>query len=185
MDIVLRKEYLRFINFWLISLLIFIAIIVIVGGLTRLTDSGLSITEWEIPVEEELQAFAYTGDMCDYPDIIDEEGNITIASVSTAYYALVDSGMDPVEMTYYFPDIYGDSGMITNNDLGLITQSGILPITCDVVIDDDNGDGDVEPPPPDVDPICWTGNLCDYPAFIVDGYWGGEYSPENLGEFGG
>ena len=48
MDIVLRKEYLKFINYWLISLLVFIAIIVIVGGLTRLTDSGLSITTWDV-----------------------------------------------------------------------------------------------------------------------------------------
>ena len=48
MDIVLRKEYLKFINYWLISLLIFIAIIVIVGGLTRLTYSGLSITTWDV-----------------------------------------------------------------------------------------------------------------------------------------
>ncbi len=48
MDIVLRKEYFKFINYWLISLLIFIAIIVIVGGLTRLTDSGLSITTWDV-----------------------------------------------------------------------------------------------------------------------------------------
>ncbi len=48
MDIVLRKEYLKFINYWLITLLIFIAIIVIVGGLTRLTDSGLSITTWDV-----------------------------------------------------------------------------------------------------------------------------------------
>ena len=38
MDIVLKKEYLKFINYWLKSLLFFIVIIVIVGGLTRLTD---------------------------------------------------------------------------------------------------------------------------------------------------
>ena len=48
MDIVLRKEYLKFINYWLITLLIFIGLIVIVGGLTRLTDSGLSITTWDV-----------------------------------------------------------------------------------------------------------------------------------------
>ena len=48
MDIVLRKEYLKFIKYWLITLLIFIAIIVVVGGLTRLTDSGLSITTWDV-----------------------------------------------------------------------------------------------------------------------------------------
>ena len=48
MEIILRKEYSKFITYWLISLLIFISIIVIVGGLTRLTDSGLSITTWDI-----------------------------------------------------------------------------------------------------------------------------------------
>ncbi len=48
MEIILRKEYSKFINYWLISLLFFIALIVIVGGLTRLTDSGLSITTWDV-----------------------------------------------------------------------------------------------------------------------------------------
>ena len=48
MEIILRKEYSKFINYWLISLLSFISLIVIVGGLTRLTDSGLSITTWDV-----------------------------------------------------------------------------------------------------------------------------------------
>jgi heme a synthase len=34
--------------FWLTSSLILVFIIIIVGGLTRLTNSGLSITEWEL-----------------------------------------------------------------------------------------------------------------------------------------
>ena len=33
---------------WLISLLLLITLIILVGGLTRLTDSGLSITTWEL-----------------------------------------------------------------------------------------------------------------------------------------
>ena len=33
---------------WLISLFFIIAIMIVVGGLTRLTDSGLSITEWQL-----------------------------------------------------------------------------------------------------------------------------------------
>ena len=33
---------------WLISLLSLIILIILVGGLTRLTDSGLSITTWEL-----------------------------------------------------------------------------------------------------------------------------------------
>ena len=48
MEIILRKEYSKFINYWLLSLLFFIGLIVIVGGLTRLTDSGLSITTWDV-----------------------------------------------------------------------------------------------------------------------------------------
>ena len=34
--------------YWLIISLILVFLIIIVGGLTRLTDSGLSITEWEL-----------------------------------------------------------------------------------------------------------------------------------------
>ena len=48
MEIILRKEYSKFINYWLISLLSFISLIVVIGGLTRLTDSGLSITTWDV-----------------------------------------------------------------------------------------------------------------------------------------
>ncbi len=43
-----KVEYKNYVNYWLGSLLICLIVIVIVGGLTRLTDSGLSITKWEI-----------------------------------------------------------------------------------------------------------------------------------------
>ena len=33
---------------WMITLLLMIVLIILVGGLTRLTDSGLSITSWEL-----------------------------------------------------------------------------------------------------------------------------------------
>ena len=36
------------VSFWLIFMFWIISIMIIVGGLTRLTDSGLSITEWEL-----------------------------------------------------------------------------------------------------------------------------------------
>ncbi|MFL2891745.1 MAG: COX15/CtaA family protein [Candidatus Pelagibacter sp.] len=35
-------------SFWLIAMFCIISFMIIVGGLTRLTDSGLSITEWEL-----------------------------------------------------------------------------------------------------------------------------------------
>ena len=34
--------------YWLITMFVLVSSIIIVGGLTRLTDSGLSITEWEL-----------------------------------------------------------------------------------------------------------------------------------------
>ncbi len=43
-----KKEYLKLTSYWLSSLLLLLFIIIIVGGLTRLTDSGLSITRWEL-----------------------------------------------------------------------------------------------------------------------------------------
>ena len=35
-------------SIWLISMFWIISLMIVVGGLTRLTDSGLSITEWEL-----------------------------------------------------------------------------------------------------------------------------------------
>ena len=48
MQLLLRKEFSNLVYYWLLSILILITIIVVVGGLTRLTDSGLSITRWDI-----------------------------------------------------------------------------------------------------------------------------------------
>jgi len=38
----------KYISYWLATMFCIIAIMIVVGGLTRLTDSGLSITEWEL-----------------------------------------------------------------------------------------------------------------------------------------
>ena len=43
-----NKNYNTFFHIWLISLIFLVGSIIIVGGMTRLTDSGLSITEWEL-----------------------------------------------------------------------------------------------------------------------------------------
>ena len=43
-----NKNYKNLFNIWLISLIFLVGLIIFVGGLTRLTDSGLSITEWEL-----------------------------------------------------------------------------------------------------------------------------------------
>ena len=38
----------NYISFWLISMFCIVSVMIFVGGLTRLTDSGLSITEWQL-----------------------------------------------------------------------------------------------------------------------------------------
>ena len=37
-----------FISIWLMLITLLVALMIVVGGLTRLTDSGLSITQWEL-----------------------------------------------------------------------------------------------------------------------------------------
>ena len=41
-------NYIKYLKLWLITLFILIILMIAVGGLTRLTDSGLSITAWEL-----------------------------------------------------------------------------------------------------------------------------------------
>ena len=42
------KKINKFFQYWLTSSLLLVFLIIVVGGLTRLTDSGLSITKWEL-----------------------------------------------------------------------------------------------------------------------------------------
>ena len=43
-----NKQLKKYISFWLLAMFLIVSIMIIVGGLTRLTDSGLSITEWQL-----------------------------------------------------------------------------------------------------------------------------------------
>ena len=55
-----NNNYNNIFQIWLITLIFLVSLIIIVGGLTRLTDSGLSITEWELfkgvlpPINEQI-----------------------------------------------------------------------------------------------------------------------------------
>ena len=42
------KNTKKYLYYWLITMFVLVSGIIVVGGLTRLTDSGLSITEWEL-----------------------------------------------------------------------------------------------------------------------------------------
>jgi len=43
-----KKVFKKYISFWLASMFWIVSIMIIVGGLTRLTGSGLSITKWQL-----------------------------------------------------------------------------------------------------------------------------------------
>ena len=43
-----NNQIKKYVSFWLVSLFWLMAIMIIIGGLTRLTDSGLSITQWQL-----------------------------------------------------------------------------------------------------------------------------------------
>ena len=43
-----NEKYYNFLSIWLIGLITLVTFIIVIGGLTRLTDSGLSITKWEV-----------------------------------------------------------------------------------------------------------------------------------------
>ena len=47
MYIEINNKYRPYIAQWLLVMFLLVSIMIIIGGLTRLTDSGLSITEWE------------------------------------------------------------------------------------------------------------------------------------------
>ncbi len=48
MNIILNHKINKLFHNWLVLLISLIGIMIIVGGLTRLTDSGLSITQWQL-----------------------------------------------------------------------------------------------------------------------------------------
>ena len=43
-----NTKYETFFYYWIASLILLLSLMIIVGGLTRLTDSGLSITQWQL-----------------------------------------------------------------------------------------------------------------------------------------
>ena len=44
----INKNYKNIVSIWLLGSITLVFFMIINGGLTRLTDSGLSITEWEL-----------------------------------------------------------------------------------------------------------------------------------------
>ena len=89
--IVNTDPFKRFVEIWLYSMFILILLIVAVGGLTRLTDSGLSITEWELfkgilpPLTDEKWIF-YFDEYKKIPEYKEINYNMTLSEFKVIYY---------------------------------------------------------------------------------------------------
>ena len=89
--IVNTDPFKRFVEIWLYLMLLLIILIVFVGGLTRLTDSGLSITEWELfkgifpPINNETWSF-YFSQYKKIPEYKEVNFNMSISEFKVIYY---------------------------------------------------------------------------------------------------
>ena len=81
----------RMIGRWLFALFLLLVAMILIGGLTRLTDSGLSITEWRpltgaIPP---LSAAAWEAEFAKYreiPEFMLQNSAMTLAEFKTIYW---------------------------------------------------------------------------------------------------
>jgi cytochrome c oxidase assembly protein subunit 15 len=89
--IVNMDPFKRFVEIWLYSMFILVFLIVVVGGLTRLTDSGLSITEWELfkgilpPLTDSKWLF-YFDEYKKIPEYVEINYNMTLSEFKVIYY---------------------------------------------------------------------------------------------------
>merc|ERR1712127_1039300 len=86
-----NKEINNYISHWLLSIFLTISLIVLVGGLTRLTDSGLSITEWELfkgilPPMNYEQWILYFDHYKQIPEFKEINFNMTLSEFKIIYY---------------------------------------------------------------------------------------------------
>ena len=89
--IVNMDPFKKFVEIWLYSMFILVFLIVAVGGLTRLTDSGLSITEWELfkgilPPMTDAKWLFYFDEYKKIPEYIEINYNMTLSEFKVIYY---------------------------------------------------------------------------------------------------
>ncbi|RPG95770.1 MAG: heme A synthase [Candidatus Pelagibacter sp. TMED165] len=86
-----NQKYYKYINLWLILTIILVVSMIIVGGLTRLTDSGLSITRWELftglfPPLSENKWIEYFDLYKEIPQFLLINKNLTIEEFKIIFY---------------------------------------------------------------------------------------------------
>ncbi|SLN14255.1 heme A synthase [Roseisalinus antarcticus] len=79
------------VRLWLIVLFVLVAVMIAVGGMTRLTDSGLSITEWApvtgaVPPLTEADWQAEFAKYQEIPEYIEQNAGMTLAEFKSIYW---------------------------------------------------------------------------------------------------
>jgi heme a synthase len=83
--------YTKLIRLWLVTMFLLVIIIITIGGLTRLTDSGLSITEWDLfrgvipPINMEQWNF-YFNEYKKIPEFESINYNMNLEEFKVIYY---------------------------------------------------------------------------------------------------
>ena len=82
---------MNYVRFWLYILLVLVFLMVILGGLTRLTDSGLSITEWR-PLTGALPPISLDGWLLEFqkyseiPEFELQNSDMTLSEFKVIYW---------------------------------------------------------------------------------------------------
>ena len=87
----MNKTNSFFINIWLVSLMTIILLMIIVGGLTRLTESGLSMVDWRlfmgtIPPLSQADWLKVFEDYKQYPEYQIKNINMTLSEFKYIFW---------------------------------------------------------------------------------------------------
>lgn len=131
----------KFVSIWLIAMCIAIIFMIFIGGLTRLTDSGLSITEWNPitgilpPLDSETWKIEF-GKYQQSPEYIKYNSGMTLEEFKPIYLLEFYHRMAGrlTALLYLIPLIFFiASGKISKNDLGIYTL-GLILFACQGVM---------------------------------------------------
>ncbi len=88
---VINNKYRPYISKWMLLMFILVSIMILVGGLTRLTDSGLSITEWEFfkgffPPMNDATWFNYFNEYKKIPEYKLQNSNMSMSEFKIIFW---------------------------------------------------------------------------------------------------
>ena len=91
----MHYRYSRLVNIWLFSLAIIVLCMIIVGGLTRLTESGLSMVEWKlimgiVPPLSQTDWIQLFEDYKQYPEYQIKNINMTLDGFKYIFWFIIN-----------------------------------------------------------------------------------------------